>query len=148
MTSLQIVLASLSYGFTIFTLAFLALRVRALIAFFKGGQPDPTRNNEKGSRLRHMLIEVFGHTKMLNFSVTGVAHWFVMIGFGALFGTLVTAYGQLISPSFALPLIGHFIPYEFMSELIAWLTGISIIALIGIRQVTRMLPERKNRFAG
>lgn len=148
MTSLQIVLASLSYGFTIFTLAFLALRVRTLIAFFKGGQPDPTRNNEKGSRLRHMLIEVFGHTKMLNFSVTGVAHWFVMIGFGALFGTLVTAYGQLISPSFALPLIGHFIPYEFMSELIAWLTGISIIALIGIRQVTRMLPERKNRFAG
>ena len=55
---------------------------------------------------------------MLNFTATGIAHWFVMIGFGALFGTLVTAYGQLISPSFALPLIGHFIPYEFMSELI------------------------------
>jgi hypothetical protein len=41
MTSLQIVLASLSYGFTIFTLAFLALRVRALIAFFRAGSQIP-----------------------------------------------------------------------------------------------------------
>ncbi|MFY8255015.1 MAG: Fe-S oxidoreductase, partial [Candidatus Planktophila sp.] len=148
MTTLQIAAASLAYGLTIFALIFLATRVRALIAIFKAGQPDPTRNNDKGARLRHMLVEVLGHTKMLNFTATGIAHWFVMIGFGALFGTLVTAYGQLISPSFALPLIGHFIPYEFLSELIAWLTGIGIVTLIGIRQVTRLRSERANRFSG
>ncbi len=148
MTTLQIAAASLAYGLTIFALVFLATRVRALVAIFKAGQPDPTRNNDKGARLRHMLVEVLGHTKMLNFTATGIAHWFVMIGFGALFGTLVTAYGQLISPSFALPLIGHFIPYEFLSELIAWLTGIGIVTLIGIRQVTRLRSERANRFSG
>ena len=120
MSPLQISLAALAYSITLGALILLAVRVRALIAIFKGGQADPTRNNDKGARLRHMLVEVLGHTKMLNFTATGIAHWFVMIGFGALFGTLVTAYGQLISPSFALPLIGHFIPYEFMSELIAW----------------------------
>jgi phage shock protein PspC (stress-responsive transcriptional regulator) len=148
MSPLQIVLASLAYGITVIALALLTVRVRQLLATYKKAQPDPTRNNDKSARLKNMLTEVLGHTKMLNFTATGIAHWFVMIGFGALFGTLVTAYGQLISPSFALPLIGHFIPYEFMSELIAWLTGIGIVTLIGIRQVTRMRSERANRFSG
>ena len=148
MSPLQIALASLAYGVTVIALVLLAVRVRQLLATYKKGQADPTRGNNKGARLANMLKEVLGHTKMLNFTATGIAHWFVMIGFGALFGTLVTAYGQLISPNFALPLIGHFIPYEFMSELIAWLTGIGIVTLIGIRQVTRLKPERANRFSG
>ena len=60
-----------------------------------------------------------------------------MIGFGALVGTLITAYGQVINPEFALPIIGHFVVYEFLAEFIAALTGIGIVTLIGIRQVTR-----------
>ena len=148
MSPLQIALASLAYGVTVIALVLLTVRVRQLLATYKKGQADPTRGNNKGARLANMLKEVLGHTKMLNFTATGIAHWFVMIGFGALFGTLVTAYGQLISPEFALPLIGHFIPYEFMSELIGWLTGIGIVTLIGIRQVTRLKPERANRFSG
>jgi Fe-S oxidoreductase len=148
MSPLQIGLAALAYGITVIALALLSVRVRQLLATYKKAQPDPTRSNDKGARLANMLKEVLGHTKMLNFTATGIAHWFVMIGFGALFGTLITAYGQLISPSFALPLIGHFIPYEFMSELIGWLTGIGIVTLIGIRQVTRLKPERANRFSG
>ena len=83
---------------------------------------------------------------MLNFTGTGIAHWFVMIGFGALFGTLVTAYGQVINPNFALPLIGHFVGYELFAEVIAALTGIGIVTLIGIRQVTRF--RMLNRFSG
>ena len=86
---------------------------------------------------------------MLNFTATGIAHWFVMIGFFALLGTLITAYGQLINPAFALPIIGHFVGYEFFVELIAWLTGIGIVTLIGIRQVTRFKkPARASRFYG
>jgi len=148
MTTLQIVLAVLAYGVTVIALALLTVRVRQLIATYKKAQPDPTRSNDKGARLSNMLKEVLGHTKMLNFTGTGIAHWFVMIGFGALFGTLVTAYGQLISPEFALPIIGHFVGYEFFAELIAWLTGIGIVTLIGIRQVTRLRSERSNRFSG
>jgi Fe-S oxidoreductase len=86
---------------------------------------------------------------MLNFTVTGFAHWFVMIGFGALLGTLITAYGQLINPEFVLPIIGHFVGYEFFVELIAAATGVGIVALIGIRQATRIFrPGRKSRFYG
>jgi len=95
------------------------------------------------------VVEILSHTKMLNFTVTGFAHWFVMIGFGALLGTLITAYGQLINPEFVLPIIGHFVGYEFFVELIAAATGVGIVALIGIRQSTRIFrPGRKSRFYG
>jgi Fe-S oxidoreductase len=65
---------------------------------------------------------------------------------GALFGTLITAYGQVINPDFALPIIGHFVGYELFAELIAALTGIGIVTLIGVRQVTQL--RKRNRFSG
>ena len=143
---MNVALASISYLITVFAVTLFAYRVRHLIGLYRKQQPDPTRSGNKSARMKNMLKEVLGHTKMLNFTGTGIAHWFVMIGFGALFGTLVTAYGQVINPEFVLPIIGHFVGYEFFSELIAALTGISIVALIGIRQVTRF--RMLNRFSG
>jgi len=143
---MKFALAGLSYLITAFALIFLTVRVRQLIAIYKKQQPDPTRSNNKSARFKNMLTEVLGHTKMLNFTATGIAHWFVMIGFGALFGTLITAYGQVVNPDFALPLIGHFVGYELFAELIAALTGVGIVTLIGIRQVTRL--RTRNRFSG
>jgi Fe-S oxidoreductase len=143
---MKFALAGISYLITAFALIFLTVRVRQLIALYKRQQPDPTRSNNKSARFINMLKEVLGHTKMLNFTATGIAHWFVMIGFGALFGTLITAYGQVINPDFALPIIGHFVGYELFAELIAALTGIGIVTLIGIRQVTQL--RKRNRFSG
>ena len=143
---MKFALAGISYLITAFALIFLTVRVRQLIALYKKQQLDPTRSNNKSARINNMLKEVLGHTKMLNFTATGIAHWFVMIGFGALFGTLITAYGQVINPDFALPIIGHFVGYEFFAELIAALTGIGIVTLIGVRQVTRF--RKRNRFSG
>ncbi len=144
---MNLALAGLSYGITVVALVLLAVRTKALIGIYKKGQPDSTRSNNKLQRLRMATTEIFGHTKMLNFTVVGFAHWFVMIGFFALFGTLVTAYGQLINPTFALPIIGHLWVYEYITELVAWATGIGIVTLIGIRQVTR-LSNKRSRFAG
>jgi len=143
---MKLALVTISYLITVFALILLTVRVRQLIAIYKKQQPDPTRSNNKSARLKNMLKEVLGHTKMLNFTGTGIAHWFVMIGFGALFGTLITAYGQVINPNFALPLIGHFVGYELFAEVIAALTGIGIVTLVGIRQVTRF--RMLNRFSG
>ena len=143
---MKFALAGISYLITAFALIFLTVRVRQLIALYKKQQLDPTRSNNKSARINNMLKEVLGHTKMLNFTATGIAHWFVMIGFGALFGTLITAYGQVINPDFALPIIGHFVGYELFAELIAALTGIGIVTLIGVRQVTRF--RKRNRFSG
>jgi len=139
-------LAGISYLITAAALILLTVRVRTLITLYKKQQPDPTRSKNKSARLKNMFTEVLGHTKMLKFTGSGIAHWFVMIGFGALFGTLVTAYGQVIKPDFALPIIGHFVVYELFAEVIAALTGIGIVTLIAIRQVTRF--RMLNRFSG
>jgi Fe-S oxidoreductase len=139
-------LAGISYLITAVALILLTVRVRTLISLYKKQQPDPTRSNNRSARMKNMFTEVLGHTKMLKFTGSGIAHWFVMIGFGALFGTLVTAYGQVINPDFALPIIGHFVLYELFAEVIAALTGIGIVTLIAIRQVTRF--RMLNRFSG
>ena len=144
---MNLALAGLSYGITIVALALLTLRTTQLIGIYKKGQPDSTRGDNKAQRFRMAFREIFGHTKMLNFTVVGLAHWFVMISFFGLFGTLITAYGQLINPHFVIPFIGHFWIYEYITELLAWTTGIAIVALIGIRQVT-MRTNKRSRFAG
>jgi Fe-S oxidoreductase len=144
-----LVLALVSYGITVVAVGLFAAKSLEMYRRIKAGQPDPTRSAEKGKRLALMTKEVLGHTKMLNFTGSGIAHWFVMIGFVALFGTLVTAYGQVIDPAFLLPVIGKWDPYVYFVLGIAWLTGVSIVTLIGIRQVTRVVRKgRSSRFFG
>jgi Fe-S oxidoreductase len=147
--TLTLALMIIAYGITITALTLLAIRVRQLVGIYKKGAADPTRGGNRGARLRNTLKETLGHTKMLNFTGTGIAHWFVMIGFGALFGTLIQAYFLISDPSWVLPVVGHYWPYEYFVELIAWLTGIGIVTLIGIRQVTRFVHKgRTSRFLG
>jgi len=143
------VLSLLAYLLTLIGVTFFAIRVRELVSRIRRGQPDPTRSGDRSLRLRRTLNEIFGHSKMLNFTASGIAHWFVMIGFVALSGTLLTAYGQTISPDFYLPVIGHFVGYELFVDAISWLTGIGIVTLIAIRQVTRIVrKDRRSRFYG
>ena len=109
---MNLTFAVIAYGITVVALALMAVRTRQLIGIYKKGQADPTRSNDRVKRFRMAFGEIFGHTKMFNFTIVGFAHWFVMVGFVVLFGTLITAYGQLISPEFALPIIGHLWPHE------------------------------------
>jgi Fe-S oxidoreductase len=143
------VLALIAYLLTVIAVAIFGLQSYKLFKKISAGQSDPSRFSNKGKRFKNTVVEVLTHTKMLNFTVSGVAHWFVMVGFFALLGTLITAYGQLVNPAWVLPVIGHFVGYEFFAELIAALTGVSIVALIGIRQVTRFVRKgRTSRFYG
>ncbi|MFM2215442.1 MAG: hypothetical protein RJA88_811, partial [Actinomycetota bacterium] len=71
-------LAGISYLITAVALILLTARVRTLISLYKKQQPDPTRSNNKSARLKNMFKEVLGHTKMLKFTGSGIAHWFVM----------------------------------------------------------------------
>jgi Fe-S oxidoreductase len=142
-------LAIASYTITAIALVLITIKGTEMYRRIKAGQPDPTRSSFKGRRLVLMTREVLGHSKMLNFTATGIAHWFVMIGFVALFGTLITAYGQVINPEFVLPVIGTWDPYIYFTLFIAWTTGVSIVTLIGIRQVTRVVRKGRNsRFFG
>ena len=96
-----------------------------------------------------LVKEFLGHTRMSRLPVVAAAHWFVMVSFGLLFVSLVTAFGQLFSPSWALPVIGHFFLFEWAIEAIAWLSLLGILTLIAIRQAKHPRRSgRRSRFFG
>ena len=147
--STRLIISIIAYLYSAVAIVLVALKARELYGLFRRGQADPTRSTERSARFGNLLKEVLGHTKMNRFTGTGIAHWFVMVGFGALLGTLVTAFGQVINPKFAIPWLGTFVPYLWLVESITWLTGIGIVTLISIRQVTRLSKHgRTSRFYG
>ncbi len=113
------------------------------------GQPDPYRAGPVVRRFGRLVKEFLGHTRMLKWGIIGVAHWFVMIGFAALFLTLVGAVGETFSPTFEIPWLGYQAWYGLFVELIAATTIAGISTLIVIRQLRHpRRPGRKSRFAG
>lgn len=134
------------------TLAAVSLFVRTIAGFvtkFRLGQPEPGRTDAPGTRTLTLLREFLGHTRMARKPVVAVAHWFVMLGFLLLVLTLVTAYGQLFDPEFALPLIGHWVPYEWVAEVFGWGAAIGIVVLMVVRQLRHPRGEgRASRFWG
>jgi Fe-S oxidoreductase len=120
-----------------------------LVRLVRVGQADPTRTDYPGARTRTMLVETLGHTRMLKWTIVGAAHWFVFVGFGLLFLTLVTAYGQLLNPGFHLPLIGTWAPYLAVIEFVAFMTFVGILYLIYRRQREHpRIKGRQSRFEG
>ena len=107
------------------------------------GAPDPTRTDRPAARSVTLVREFLGHTRMSRLPVVAVAHWFTMISFGVLFLTLLTAFGQLFSPSFVLPLVGAFPPFAWVTELFAWAGLLGIVVLAAVRQ--REHPRRMAR---
>jgi Fe-S oxidoreductase len=132
---LQTVALVVVVAVTVTGVALFVATIGRIVAVLRLGQPDPTRTGEPGTRLVTTAREVVGHTRMLRRPVVGAAHFLVMVGFVALVGTLVTAYGQVLEPTFALPYIGHWPPYAWFVEAVAWLTGIGIVALVVVRQL-------------
>ena len=146
---MNLLLVLLSYLITIVAVTLFAIKAREIYSLIKRGQADPTRGENKGRRFAWMTHEILTHTKMTRFTPSGFAHWFVMVGFVALFGSLIQAYGEVISPTFKLPLIGNWIVYRGFVILIAGLTGVGIIVLIKVRFWNMWFRKgRKNRFLG
>jgi Fe-S oxidoreductase len=126
-----------------------AVGLSRIVALVRLGAPDRTRYSRPWSRLEHTVVEVLGHTRMLRWSVPGAAHWFVMVGFVALLGTLVTAYGQVLEPRWTIPVIGRHAVYAWFVEIVALLTLLGILTLVVVRQaVMRRRPPRASRFLG
>ena len=147
MSALQIVALVISLSVTFVAVALFARMITRFIATFKVGQPDGERSNAPATRTVTMLREVVGHTRMSRLPAVAVAHWLVMVSFGLLFFTLLTAYGQLFDLHFALPVIGRFFLYEWATEFISWASFVGIVVLMVIRQ--RQHPRslgRRSRF--
>jgi Fe-S oxidoreductase len=117
------------------------------------GQPAPERiealREHPGRGAETQVTEVLGQRKLLKWTVPGVAHAMTFWGFIILILTIIEAYGDLFSKTFAIPGIGHWAWVGFLEDLfaVAVLAGIVTFAIIRLRSS----PERegrKSRFSG
>jgi Fe-S oxidoreductase len=149
MSPVQVLAVVVGLGATLVAVLLFVRAVAGFVDTFRLGQQTRGRTTEPGARTVTLVREVLGHTRMARKPVVAVAHWVVMVSFGLLFLTLVTAYGQLFDPYFALPLIGHFAPLEWLLELFGWAAILGILTLIVIRQAEHPRGQgRGSRFWG
>jgi Fe-S oxidoreductase len=154
--ALSLTVAIVSVAVTIVALALVARASLGIVHVLGVGQPLVGRRDRPARRWLGMLRETLGHTRLLRKKVVGAAHFSVFVGFGFLFFILVTAYGQVVSrnPDFALPVIGRWVVFEFLTEVIAWATVVGIGILIGVRLSGRpgrrpgQRDARSSRFYG
>ncbi|MGI8434439.1 MAG: (Fe-S)-binding protein [Nocardioidaceae bacterium] len=139
-----------SLAIALVAIALFGQAVVDIVGVVRTGQPVVGRRDQPVRRWLTTTKETLGHTRMLQWSHVGIAHWFVFIGFGFLFFTLLTAFGQLFDAEFELPLVGGWLVYDWATELITWAMLVSILALLVIRLSNR--PQgplaRYSRFSG
>ncbi|CAN7219969.1 heterodisulfide reductase-related iron-sulfur binding cluster [Knoellia sp. LjRoot47] len=153
MSALQIVASAICFPLMLVGWALLFRQIGRFVALYRVGQADPRRSDAPMSRTVTLAKEFLGHTRMSRLPVVAVAHWFTALSFMLLFGTLVNAFGQLIKPEWQLPIIGHFPPYEWLTEVFAWTGLVGIVVLMVIRQLKHPRSAagekgRRSRFFG
>ncbi len=119
---LQTIAIVVSFALTLAALAMLVPAVRKMLGVIRLGQSAPGRTGNPVGRTVTMLKETFLHTRMLQWTWVGIMHWFVFAAFLFLSTAVLAAYFQLFMPDFAWPVIGHWYPYEWFSELIGLLS--------------------------
>ena len=117
------------------------------------GQPAPERvaavRAHPGRDVETQATEVIGQRKLLKWSVPGAAHAATFWGFIVLLLTIIEAYGNLFSRTFAIPGIGHWAFIGFIEDLFAVgvLAGIATFTVIRLRN-NPSKEGRKSRFFG
>jgi Fe-S oxidoreductase len=128
-------------------------RLRWLYRVARAGQPAPERieavRAHPGRDAGTELTEVIGQRKLLKWTVPGTAHALTFWGFIVLLLTIIEAYGDLFSKTFAIPGIGHWAVIGFAEDLFAVgvLAGIITFAAIRLRGNPHR-QGRASRFAG
>ncbi|GAA4574512.1 (Fe-S)-binding protein [Planotetraspora kaengkrachanensis] len=134
-------------------------RVLFLYRLATSGQPAPERiayaRENVGAEIKAQLVEVFGQRKLLKWTPSGTAHFFVMWAFFILATVYLEAYGALIqgavtgTPDFHIPLIGTWPILGFLQDFIAVaaLIGLIVFAAIRVARSPKKLG-RGSRFSG
>jgi Fe-S oxidoreductase len=131
---------AIGLGVTVFGLALVARRGWYLFRLVATGEPAPGRMRHVGAQLKAELLDVFGQRKLLRRPLPGVAHFFIFWGFIVLLLTIIEAYGDLFSATFA---ISHSPALGFIEDLFAVGVLFSLVTFTVIRIV--LSPEREDR---
>ena len=138
---------------TVVAFAFAGRRLWWLYRVARTGQPAPERvaavRGHPGRDASVEATEVIGQRKLLQWTVPGIAHALTFWGFIVLLLTILEAYGDLFSPAFAIPVIGHWPVTGFIEDLFAVGVLAGIITFAVIRLVNNPKREgRDSRFSG
>ncbi len=139
-------------GMTAVVLVFAARRVLWLTNLIRSGQKtsdEHGRKDDLGTRIKTQITEVFGQTRLLKWSIPGLAHFFTMWGFFILATVYLEAYGLLFVHDFHIPFVGRWDALGFLQDFIALsvLAGITTFAIIRLRTEPKE-HGRESRFYG
>src|SRR3954454_10504689 len=146
MGTAQIIATVLAAAVTVVAVVLAVRAVLRMTAVIRQGKPDPARFADKGTRTKTMLTETLGHTRMLKWGAIGAAHWFVMVSFMILVLLVLEAYFEVVDPEGGLPIIGGWVVYGLVTEIIGVLGFAGIVTLIVRRQIDRR--KKVSRFTG
>src|SRR6478672_121153 len=137
---------------TVVVLALAAKRVLFLTNLIRSGQKtidEDARKDEIATRITTQFKEVFAQTRLLRWSIPGIAHFFTMWGFFILGSVYVEAFGVLFYPKFAIPFVGHWGALGFLQDFFATAVflGIATFAVIRLRTEPKDYG-RDSRFYG
>src|SRR5262245_39012967 len=148
MGGVQIVCTVLAFAITVVAVVLVWRAVVRMLAVIRLGQPDKSRSGDRGQRVKTMLAETLGHTRMLKWTWVGAAHWFVMVGFILLSSLVLQAYFEVVTPTGELPIIGHWGLYGLVTEVLSVLGLVAIGYLITVRLINRPGRRPRSRFTG
>lgn len=137
---------------TAVVLVFAAKRVLWLTKLISSGQKLGDERGRKDDLVRRFLNqnkEVFAQSKLLKWSVPGIAHFFTMWGFFVLATVYLEAYGVLFDPEFHIPFVGRWAVLGFLQDFFALMVflGIVTFAIIRIAREPKKIG-RESRFYG
>src|SRR5271163_3795240 len=136
-------------GMTAIVGLFALRRVGWLVKLTLSGQQVSGRTDDIGTRVWTQVSEVLGQSKLLKWSIPGVAHFFTMWGFIILLTVYIEAYGLLFQPNFHIPIIGRWDALGFLQDFFATAVflGIATFAVIRLTRSPREIG-RSSRFYG
>ncbi len=144
---------TIGLALTVIAFAIAGRRMWWLYRLATSGQPAPERiaavREHPARDAETQVTEVFGQRKLLQWTVPGIAHFLTFWGFIILLLTIIEAYGDLFSKTFAIPGIGHWALVGFLEDLfaVAVLVGLATFTVIRLRNNPKT-EGRESRFAG
>ena len=144
----QVVATTVAVAMTAVAAVLFVRAVWRIVRVIRLGKPDPERFGRVADRIRTMIVETVGHTRMLKWTWVGVAHWFVMVGFILLSSLVLQAYFEVVTPTGELPIIGHWGLYGLVTEVLSVLGIVAIGYLIIVRLINRPARRPRSRFTG
>jgi Fe-S oxidoreductase len=128
---------------------FAARRVFWLYRMIMASQPATGRTTNLLTRIWTQVSEVAGQSRLLKWSIPGLAHFFTMWAFIVLLTVYIEAYGLLFNQRFHLPIIGTSDVLGFLQDFFITAVTLAIVAFMIIR-IIRNPREigRASRFYG